>query len=348
MERVLDGANVLITGGTGTLGKALVTALINGRFGAPDKILVFSRDEAKQHDMRVEFMDRRAVTDEVIYHDHDRKLRFRIGDVRNLGDISRALDGIDVVIHAAALKQVPSCEYFPEQAIATNCVGAMNLIEAIRTTPNRVKVAVALSTDKACEPANVMGMTKALQERLFVAANGMVPSTRFVAVRYGNIVGSRGSVIPLFVDQVRRNSDVTLTSEYMTRFLMPVDHAVETVFEALNAAKAGEVVVRAAPAVRIGHLVRILIGDRKLAVKITGIRPGEKIHETLITQEEAVRSVKIGDYYFVAPMLPELGEPRPVGSGETLEGALSSDVGVLDYANTEALMKRWKILSQVE
>lgn len=343
MSKLLDGLSVLVTGGTGSLGKALVAAILEGRFGNPERVLVFSRDEAKQHDMRMEFLNRRSATDDLIYQDHSNTLRFRIGDVRSQTDLSRAIDGIDIVIHAAALKQVPSCEYFPEQALETNCVGTINLIEALRTTPNRVRTVVGLSTDKACEPTNVMGMTKALQERLLIAANLNGDRTRFVAVRYGNIVASRGSVIPLFMEQIRLGKPLTLTSQKMTRFMMPVDAAVETIIEALVSALPGEIVVRSAPSVLIRDVIDALLGERQLPVKITGMRPGEKLHEILISHEEAHRAARIGDFIYLTPMLPEFSARREVTPANGLPGALSSSSNVLGLAETRALFERWQI-----
>lgn len=344
MSMLLDGLSVLVTGGTGSLGKSLVGAILQGRFGRPERVLVFSRDEAKQHDMRVEFLNRRSATDDLIYQDHSHVLRFRIGDVRSQADLSRALDGIDVVVHAAALKQVPSCEYFPEQALDTNCLGTINLIEALRTTPNRVRTVVGLSTDKACEPTNVMGMTKAIQERLLIAANLNNEKTRFVAVRYGNIVASRGSVIPLFLEQIRLEKPVTLTSERMTRFMMPVEAAVETIIEALANAMPGEVVVRSAPSVLIRNVITALLDGRSLPVRVTGMRPGEKLHEILISQEEAVRTARAGEYIYLAPMLPEFATRRQTGkNGGGLEAALSSSLDVLSLAQTRELIERWRI-----
>ncbi|QCK88860.1 NAD-dependent epimerase/dehydratase family protein [Phreatobacter aquaticus] len=343
MNKLLDGQNILVTGGTGSLGQALVRRIFEGGYGEPERVLVFSRDEAKQHDMRTAFQRKDRATDDLIYRDHSSRLRFRIGDVRSQADLARAIDGIDMIIHAAALKQVPSCEYFPEQAIDTNCLGAINLVEALRSRPNKVQVVVGLSTDKACQPTNVMGMTKALQERILVAANLVSEGTRFVAVRYGNIVASRGSVIPLFLEQIRSGNPVTLTSEKMTRFLMPSSSAVETIFEAIKNARAGEIVVRTAPSVRMTHVVKALLRGRPIPIRITGIRPGEKLHETLITHEEAERTVRMGEFIFLAPMLPEFLDRRPQTDLTRLQTELSSNSDVLDFDETVSLMKAWQV-----
>jgi len=190
---ILDGKRVLVTGGTGSLGGKVVRALLRGDVGRPAGITVFSRDEAKQNDMRLSFLNRPAATDEVIYANSQQILNFRIGDVRDYAAIRAAIEHADVVINAAALKQVPSCEYFPVEAVQTNVIGAANLVRAIRESGARVETVVGISTDKACKPVNVMGMTKALMERIFAEANLEVPSTRFVCVRYGNVIASRGS-----------------------------------------------------------------------------------------------------------------------------------------------------------
>src|SRR5438105_7987990 len=186
------------------MGSTLVRRLLGNELGAPKKVIVFSRDEAKQHEMRLSYQHRRAATDEVIYHNFEQVLQFRIGDVRDLHSVSTVLRDADIVFNAAALKQVPSCEYFPFEAVQTNIIGAENIIRAVREHRLPVGLVVGVSTDKACKPVNVMGMTKAVQERLFVRANLDNGDTRFVCVRYGNVLASRGSVIPLFHEQIRR------------------------------------------------------------------------------------------------------------------------------------------------
>jgi UDP-glucose 4-epimerase len=207
----LEGKRILITGGTGSLGKTLLRRLLNGNAGRPAKIIVLSRDEAKQHQIRVEYQQRRVATDEIIYENFQRALSFRIGDVRDYASVSAALRGANVVFAAAALKQVPTCEYFPYEAVQTNIIGAENIVSAIRDLQLPVETVVGISTDKAVKPVNVMGMTKSIQERIFAHANLEVPDTRFVIVRYGNVLASRGSVIPLFHDQIRTGGPVTIT-----------------------------------------------------------------------------------------------------------------------------------------
>ena len=303
---MLTGKRVLVTGGTGSLGKVLVRRLLSGEMGLPHQITVFSRDEAKQHSMRLAFERWRAVTDEVIYHNFERLLQFRIGDVRDLHSVSTSLRDADVVFNAAALKQVPSCEYFPFEAVQTNILGAENIIRAIRESGLNVETVVGISTDKACKPVNVMGMTKAVQERLFVRANLDADRTRFICVRYGNVLASRGSVIPLFHEQIRHGGPVTITTTDMTRFLLSLEQAVDTIFAALKGARRGETYIPRVPSALVTDIAEALIGDRKIDIRVTGIRPGEKVHEILVSEEEAYRTVERGDYYVIMPMLPEL------------------------------------------
>ncbi|MFQ5346152.1 MAG: polysaccharide biosynthesis protein, partial [Mariprofundus sp.] len=188
----LEGKKILVTGGTGSMGKVLVRRLLSGEMGTPAKVIVMSRDEGKQHDMRMAYQHRTVTTDEVIFNNFKQALEFRIGDVRDFGDVCSAVKSADVVINAAALKQVPTCEYFADQAVMTNCIGAMNIVRAIRENGYPVDTVVGISTDKAAKPVNVMGMTKAIQERIFTSANVLNPSTRFICVRYGNVLASRG------------------------------------------------------------------------------------------------------------------------------------------------------------
>jgi UDP-glucose 4-epimerase len=297
---------VVITGGTGSLGKVLTRRLLAGEAGLPKKIIVFSRDEAKQHLMRIEYQQKQKATDEVIYRNFERLLEFRLGDVRDYHSVCAVLKNADVVVNAAALKQVPSCEYFPYEAVRTNVGGAENIVRAIRENDLGVKTVVGVSTDKACKPVNVMGMTKALQERIFISANITMPSTRFVCVRYGNVLASRGSVIPLFHEQIRKGGPVTVTTEEMTRFLLPLERAVDIVFAAVESAFSGEIYVPQVPAARMVNVARALIGDRRVEVEITGIRPGEKIHEIMVSEEEAWRTFERNGHYVITPLLPEL------------------------------------------
>src|SRR5215217_1507078 len=264
MESVkpLENKRILVTGGTGSLGQTLVRRLLTGELGRPAKITVYSRDEAKQHYMRLDYMHRGAATDDVIYQNSQDLLSFRIGDVRDYPALTAAVREANVVFHAAALKQVPSCEYFPFEAVQTNIVGAANLVRAIRENDLAVEKVVGISTDKACKPINVMGMTKALQERVLIEANRDCPDTLFMCVRYGNVIASRGSIVPLFVEQVRKNQTMTVTLPEMTRFLLSLDRAVDTVFAAVRKGRRGETFVPKVPAANICDLAKAVMGDK--------------------------------------------------------------------------------------
>ena len=308
----LDNKRVLITGGTGSLGKVLTRRILSGQMGTPQSVVVFSRDEAKQHEMRMEYLNRRSVTEDVMYHNFERTLQFKIGDVRDFHSVAQALINVDIVFNAAALKQVPACEYFPYEAVRTNIEGAENIVRAIKELRLNIETVVAISTDKACKPTNVMGMTKAIQERIFLTANIDCPKTRFVAVRYGNVLASRGSVVPLFLDQIEAGGPITITDKNMTRFLLTLDQAVDTVFEAMQVAEAGETYIPKIKAARIVHVVTALVGKKKIEIKETGVRPGEKLHEVLVSQEESLRTISRGDYFVIKSILPEVSKPTQV------------------------------------
>ena len=339
---MLEGKNVVVTGGTGSLGKVLVRRLLTGEMGLPRQITVFSRDEAKQHSMRLVFQQLRAPTDEVIYHNFERILQFQIGDVRDLHSVSTVLRDADFIFNAAALKQVPSCEYFPFEAVQTNIVGAENIIRAIRELHLKVDTVVGVSTDKACKPVNVMGMTKALQERLFVRANLDGESPRYICVRYGNVLASRGSVIPLFHEQIRQGGPVTITTSDMTRFLLSLEQAVDTIFAAVREGRAGETYIPRVPSAKVTDVAQVLIGDRQIETKVTGIRPGEKVHEILVSEEEAHRTYARGDYYVIQPMLPELLTDF---EGEKALGCeYSSADNVMNAAEVGELLRNHKLM----
>ncbi len=332
----LEGKRILVTGGTGSLGQTVVRRLLSGELGRPARIVVFSRDEAKQHYMRLSYLHREAATDEVIYLNAQQQLSFRIGDMRDYQSVRQAVHDADVVIHAAALKQVPTCEYFPSQAVKTNILGAMNLVDAIAERDTPVKTVVGISTDKACKPINVMGMTKAMMERLLIEANMELPETRFACVRYGNVIASRGSVVPLFLDQIARGGPVTITVEGMTRFLLSLDRAVDTVFAAIASAERGETYVPKVPSARVTDLAQVLINGRKIKMEFTGIRPGEKIHEIMVSEEECYRTIERGGHYVIRPMLPELRE-TPLGT-PALVGEYSSADITLDRAGLRDML----------
>jgi UDP-glucose 4-epimerase len=334
----LQDKRLLVTGGTGSLGKVLVRRLLSGEMGMPRKVIVFSRDEAKQHEMRVAYAQRAAATDEIIFENFRRLLEFRIGDVRDFHSVSAVLADADVVFNAAALKQVPTCEYFPYEAVMTNITGPENIVLAIREHRLPVETVVGISTDKACKPVNVMGMTKAVQERIFLQGNMQCPSTRFICVRYGNVLASRGSVIPLFLEQIRTGGPVTVTTRDMTRFLLSLDQAVDTVFAAIGGAAPGETWIPRVPSARMMDLAEVMIQGRDIAVTETGIRPGEKIHEILVSEEEAGRTVEKGDgFYAVGSMLPEVGVPAV---GKRLAGEYSSADSLVGRDELRDLLSR--------
>lgn len=334
----LEGKRVLITGGTGSLGKALIRRFLTGEMGDPAKIIVFSRDEAKQHFLRVEYQNQVAATDEVIYRNFQRKLEFWIGDVRDLNSVASVLRDADVVVNAAAMKQVPTCEYFPFEAVRTNIEGAENIITAIQKHNLPVETVVGVSTDKACKPVNTMGMTKAIQERIFIQGNMRCSGTRFVCVRYGNVLASRGSVIPLFKEQIRVGGPVTITTPDMTRFLLSLNDAVDTVFGAIRNAEPGETFIPRAPASRMVDIAEVLIDGRDIRTIVTGIRPGEKIHEILISEEEVARTADRGRWYGIMPMLPEISGDAPFAP--CLQREYSSSESVLSLEGTRELLEK--------
>jgi FlaA1/EpsC-like NDP-sugar epimerase len=339
---MLTNKSILITGGTGSLGKVLTRRLLSGEMGKPKKIIIFSRDEAKQHEMRISYLNNTSPTDEVIYNNFRQLLEFRIGDVRDFHSISAALRGVDVVFSAAALKQVPSCEYFPYEAVQTNITGPENIVKAIREFELPVETVVGISTDKACKPVNVMGMTKAIQERLFIKANMDCPMTRFICVRYGNVLASRGSVIPLFHEQILSGGPVTITTSDMTRFLLSLDQAVDTIFAAIKYAKRGETYIPRVPSAKVTDIAKILIGKRKVKTIITGIRPGEKVHEILVSEEEAHRTIKRGDYYVIQSILPEIFTPK--GKIAALGREFSSEDNVMTFKDLAKTLKKYDLL----
>ncbi|MBD3169721.1 MAG: NAD-dependent epimerase/dehydratase family protein [candidate division Zixibacteria bacterium] len=283
------GKTVLVTGGTGSFGHYIVKELMRKD---PAEIRIFSRDEKKQDDMRYKYR-------------HMDNLRFIIGDVRNSESLMNAVRGSDMIFHAAALKQVPSCEYNVHEAVLTNIIGGKNVIDC--AIEENVEKVIAVSTDKAVKPVNTMGMTKALQEKLMIWANLNKNGCRtvFAAVRYGNVVGSRGSVVPLFKKQIEEGGPLTITDPEMTRFILTLEQAVKLVFKAAEEAVGGEIFVMKIPSVKIGNLADVMLSSvpesLRPDVKISGIRPGEKIDEVLVSEEEAFRTIDMGDYYCILP-----------------------------------------------
>lgn len=340
---LLTGKRILITGGTGSLGKVLLRRILTEELGRPAKITIFSRDEGKQHALRVAYMNRKAATEEIIYNNFNNLIDFRIGDVRNLASIAGAMRHADIVINTAALKQVPSCEYFPMEAVKTNIEGAQNIAQAIRDYNLNIETVVCISTDKAVAPVNVMGMSKALQERIFLTANLDTPQTRFIAVRYGNVLASRGSVIPLFHEQIKSGQNITITHTDMTRFLLSLDQAVNVIFAAMKDAHPGETYIPIIPAAKVTDIAKVLIGNRPTKIEITGIRPGEKLHEALISEEEGRRAFRRGDYYVIPSILPELQSPQ-TETHEVRGRTYTSNDDVMAIDEVESVLKRNALL----
>ncbi len=279
----LDGMHVLVTGGTGSFGKCFIRTLLDQTSAA--RLVVFSRDELKQFEMAEAFK-------------HDHRLRFFIGDVRDASRLQRAFSGVDVVIHAAALKQVPAVEYNPMEAVKTNINGAENIINA--ALDQGVKRVIALSTDKASSPINLYGATKLVSDKLFVHGNAYVGGkpTRFSVVRYGNVVGSRGSVVPLF-RRLATTGEIPITDERMTRFWITLPQGVQMVLSALETMRGGEIFVPKIPSMRMVDLAKVMAPNAR--IKIVGIRPGEKLHEEMISVNDARRTVDMGEYFVIKP-----------------------------------------------
>ncbi|MBV8955417.1 MAG: polysaccharide biosynthesis protein [Solirubrobacterales bacterium] len=336
---MLDGKKVVITGGTGSLGQVLTRRLLEGEVGVPRQVVVFSRSEALQHTMRLAFQHRRVATDDIVYdEERHHRLVFRLGDVRDLRAVAAVLRDADVVFHAAAMKQVPACEYHPVEAVRTNVDGAANLVRAIQDLGLGVQTVVGISTDKACKPVNVMGMTKAIQERILIDANLHCDGTRFIVARYGNVIASRGSVVPLFREQIAHGGPLTLTTPEMTRFLLSLDEAVDLIFAALRFAHGGETYIPRVPAARIADVAGAMAEGREIELRYTGIRPGEKVHEVLVSEEETPRTSVRGEHLVVAPILPEL---RVETADEPFERReFSSADEVLQGTELHALLNR--------
>jgi UDP-glucose 4-epimerase len=336
---ILEGKRILVTGGTGSLGQVLVRRLLSGEMGRPRSITVFSRDEAKQHYMRLAFLHRKEATDDIIYENSRQLLNFRIGDVRDYAALLAALRSADMVFNAAALKQVPTCEYFPFEAVQTNIIGANNLVRAIRENALGIETVVGISTDKACKPINVMGMTKALQERVLLEANMDCRDTRFVCVRYGNVIASRGSIVPLFVEQIKAGGPVTITLPEMTRFLLSLDKAVDTVFAAVKEGERGDTYIPQVPAAKVVDVAEALmqLQNKTVEMTFTGIRPGEKVHEIMVSEEECFRTSERNGFYVIHSILPELrGESGSFQSA--LNGEYSSANDNISIAELRKLL----------
>lgn len=296
----IQNKTLLITGGTGSFGNAVLNRFLHTDHFS--EIRIFSRDEKKQDDMRNQLKND--------------KLKFYIGDVRDYNSVERAMRGVDYVFHAAALKQVPSCEFFPLEATKTNVFGTQNVIDAAGV--NKVKKVICLSTDKAAYPINAMGISKALMEKVAVAASRNLTDTTVCLTRYGNVMASRGSVIPLFLKQIKEGNPVTITDPNMTRFLMSLDEAVELVLFAFENGNPGDLFVNKAPAGTIGDLAQALkeLCNADTKIKIIGTRHGEKLYETLCTREEMVKAEDMGDFYRIPADNRDLNYAQYFSEGE--------------------------------
>ena len=289
MSTIFKDKTLMITGGTGSFGNAVLNRFIQTDIG---EIRIFSRDEKKQDDMRHEFQAKFPEVSE--------KVSFYIGDVRDLQSVKNAMHGVDYIFHAAALKQVPSCEFFPIEAVKTNVLGTENVLTA--AIDEGVESVICLSTDKAAYPVNAMGTSKAMMEKVIVAKSRTTKKTKICCTRYGNVMCSRGSVIPLWIDQIRNKQPITLTDGSMTRFIMSLDEAVDLVLFAFENGESGDILVQKAPACTIqtqAEAVCELFGGDKNNIKTIGIRHGEKMYETLLTNEECANAIDMGDFYRV-------------------------------------------------
>ena len=291
-ESIFKGKTLMITGGTGSFGNAVLNRFLKTDIG---EIRVFSRDEKKQDDMRHEYQAKMPEVAE--------KIKFYIGDVRDLASVKNAMHGVDYIFHAAALKQVPSCEFFPIEAVKTNVLGTENVLTA--AIEEGVKTVICLSTDKAAYPVNAMGTSKAMMEKVIVAKSRTVSpeKTKICCTRYGNVMCSRGSVIPLWIDQIRQGKPITITDPTMTRFIMSLEEAVDLVLFAFEHGESGDILVQKAPACTIktqaDAVIELFDKEKKAEIKVIGIRHGEKMYETLLTNEECANAIDMGNFYRV-------------------------------------------------
>ncbi len=317
---------LLITGGTGSFGNAVLNRFLDTDIG---EIRIFSRDEKKQDDMRHEYQSK--------YPEQFEKIKFYIGDVRDLQSVKNAMHGVDYIFHAAALKQVPSCEFFPIEAVKTNVLGTNNVLTA--AIEEGVKNVVCLSTDKAAYPVNAMGTSKAMMEKVVVAkARTVRPDrTKISCTRYGNVMCSRGSVIPLWIEQIKAGSPITITEPKMTRFIMSLEEAVDLVLFSFKNAESGDIMVQKAPACTIEVLAKAVKGlfdkENKSEIKIIGIRHGEKMYETLLTNEECAHAIDMGDFYRVPADKRDLNYDKYFKEGDEERNPLAE----FDSENTELL-----------
>lgn len=333
---------LLITGGTGSFGNAVLNGFLDTGI---KEIRIFSRDEKKQDDMRHEYQSKFPV--------HSNKIKFYIGDVRDLASVKNAMHGVDFVFHAAALKQVPSCEFFPIEAVKTNVLGTDNVITAA-IEAGAAKV-ICLSTDKAAYPVNAMGTSKAMMEKVVVAKARTTGSTVICCTRYGNVMCSRGSVIPLFIEQIKSGRPITVTEPKMTRFIMSLEEAVDLVLFAFNNANSGDIMVQKAPACTIEVLAQAVkeLFNAKNEIKVIGIRHGEKMYETLLTNEECANAVDMGNFYRVPADNRDLNYDKYFKDGNTARNPLtefnSNNTNLLDVNQVkEKLLSLSYIRSEIE
>ena len=304
---------LMITGGTGSFGNAVLNRFLATDIG---EIRIFSRDEKKQDDMRHEYQAK--------YPKYAEKIKFYIGDVRSLESVRGAMHGVDYIFHAAALKQVPSCEFFPMEAVRTNVIGTDNVLTA--AIDEGVKSVICLSTDKAAYPINAMGITKAIEEKVAVAKSRYSGKTKICCTRYGNVMCSRGSVIPLWIEQIRAGNPITITEPTMTRFIMSLEEAVDLVLFAFEHGENGDLLIQKAPACTIqtqAEAVCELFGGKKSDIKVIGIRHGEKMYETLLTNEECAKAIDMGDFYRVPADNRGLNYDKYYKEGETERNTLT-------------------------
>ena len=333
--KIFKNKILLISGGTGSFGNAVLRRLLDSDL---KEIRILSRDEKKQDDMRKKY--------------NNKKLKFYIGDVRDYGSVLSAVRGVNYIFHAAALKQVPSCEFHPIEAVKTNILGTENVLEAaIVCSVERV---ICLSTDKAVYPINAMGISKAMMEKVTVAKSRASESTIICTTRYGNVMASRGSVIPLFVDQIYRGNPITVTDTEMTRFMMTLDDAVNLVLFAFESGQSGDIYVQKAPAVTIGTLAEaltILMKKPEHTIDIIGTRHGEKLYETLLSREEMVAVEDLGDYYRVPPDLRDLNYAKFMDKGEVAISASedynSHNTRRLDVEGMKELLMKLNFMQQI-
>ena len=313
MSSIFAKKTLMITGGTGSFGNAVLNRFLKTDIG---EIRVFSRDEKKQDDMRHEFQAKMPEVAE--------KIKFYIGDVRDIQSVRNAMHGVDYIFHAAALKQVPSCEFFPIEAVKTNVLGTENVLTA--AIEEGVKTIICLSTDKAAYPINAMGTSKAMMEKVIVAKSRTTDKTKICCTRYGNVMCSRGSVIPLWIDQIKNGNPITVTEPTMTRFIMSLDEAVDLVLFAFEHGTSGDILVQKAPACTIktqAEAVCELFGGRKEDIRVIGIRHGEKMYETLLTNEECARAIDLGNFYRVPCDNRGLNYDKYFKQGDTQRNLLS-------------------------